>query len=65
MKDITVNDAEWLGSWLAQLSDHQLADAFRAANYTPAQVNLLVSTVRTRANELLNLKPAGRVGQVR
>ena len=65
MKDITVNDAEWLGSWLAQLSDRQLADAFRAANYTPAQVNLLASTVRTRANELLNLRPMERVGQVR
>jgi hypothetical protein len=63
MKDITVNDAEWLGSWLSQLSDRQLADAFRAANYTPAQVNLLVSTVRTRANELLNLRPMERVGQ--
>ncbi len=65
MKDITVNDAEWIGSWLAQLSDRQLGDAFRAANYTPAQVNLLVSTVRTRANELLNLKPMERIGQVR
>jgi hypothetical protein len=65
MKDITVNDAEWLGSWLSQLSDRQLADAFRAANYTPAQVNLLVSTVRTRANELLNLRPMERVGQAR
>jgi hypothetical protein len=65
MKDITVNDAEWLGSWLAQLSDQQLADAFRAANYTPAQVNLLVSTVRTRANELLHLRPMERVSQVR
>ena len=65
MKDVTVNDAEWLGSWLAQLSDRQLADAFRAANYTPGQINLLVSTVRIRANELLNLKPMDRVGQVR
>ena len=65
MKDITVNDAEWLGSWLAQLSDRQIADAFRAANYTPAQVNLLVSAVRTRANELLNLRPSERIGQTR
>ncbi|HEX3252387.1 MAG TPA: hypothetical protein VHS05_23320, partial [Pyrinomonadaceae bacterium] len=35
MKDITVDDAIWIGSWLAQLNDNQIRDAFRAANYTP------------------------------
>src|SRR5215216_4198305 len=35
MKDIDVEDAQWMGSWLSQLSDRQLRDAFRAANYRP------------------------------
>jgi hypothetical protein len=65
LKDITVNDAEWLASWLTQLSDQQLADAFRAANYTPSQVNVLVSVVRQRADELLNLRPSDRIGRTR
>lgn len=65
LNDITVSDAEWLGSRLAQLSDRQLADAFRAANYTPAQVNLLVSAVRRRTDELIHLRPAEQIGRIR
>src|SRR6185437_10433581 len=41
MKDITVADAIWLGTQLSQLSNQQLADAFRAANYRPDQIELL------------------------
>jgi hypothetical protein len=62
MKDITVNDAVWIGSWLAQLSDDQVRDAFRAANYTPDQVDLLTRTVRARTNELLSLRPNIQIG---
>lgn len=65
LNNISVADATWLGGWIAQLSDRQLADAFRAANYTPSQVNLLVSAIRRRGDELLNLRPAERIGQVR
>ncbi|HEY6660590.1 MAG TPA: hypothetical protein VI031_05600, partial [Pyrinomonadaceae bacterium] len=65
MKDIAVQDAQWMGSWLAQLSDHQLRDAFRAANYTPSQINLLVSEVRERTNELLSLRPNLQIGRRR
>ena len=57
MKDIRVDDALWIGSLLSQLSDQQLRDAFRAANYTPGQVNLLVREVRERTNELVSLRP--------
>ena len=63
--NISVRDAEWVAAFLAQLSDHQLQDAFRAANYTPAQVNLLTQTVRYRSNELLNLRPSERLSKNR
>ena len=62
MKDITVDNAVWMGSWLAQLSEDQVRDAFRAANYTPAQVDLLTRTVRARTQELLSLRPNIQIG---
>src|SRR6201988_2391978 len=62
MKDITVDDAVWMGSLLSQLSDQQVRDAFRAANYTPAQVDLLTRTVRARTSELLSLRPNIQIG---
>ena len=62
MKDITVDDAVWMGSLLSQLSDRQVRDAFRAANYTPAQVDLLTRAVRARTNELVSLRPNIQIG---
>src|SRR5258705_13071814 len=35
---ITIEQAKWLGSWLSRLSDKQISDAFRAANYTPEEI---------------------------
>src|SRR5215210_9519072 len=63
MKDIAVQDAQWMGSWLSQLSERQLSDAFRAANYTPSQINLLVREVRERTSELLSLRPGVQIGR--
>jgi hypothetical protein len=63
MKDITVNDAQWMGGLLSQLTDQQLRDAFRAANYQPNQINLLARTVRERTNELLSLRPNVQIGR--
>lgn len=63
MKDIRIHDAQWVGSLLSQLSDRQIRDAFRAANYTPSQINLLASEVRERTNELLSLRPAVQIGR--
>ena len=63
MKDITIQDAQWMASWLSQLSDGQLRDAFRAANYRPDEVNLLARTVRERTNELLSLRPNVQIGR--
>ena len=55
--DVTVNDARWLASWLNRLSDEQLKDAFRAANYSPEEVNQLSAAVRARINALANISP--------
>jgi hypothetical protein len=63
VKDISIQDAQWLGSLLAQLSDRQLRDAFRAANYSPSQINLLAGEVRERTSELLSLRPGVQIGR--
>jgi len=65
MKNIDVRDAQWLSGWLSQLSDQQLRDAFRAANYRPDQINMLARTVRERTNELLYLRRAEEIGSLR
>ncbi len=54
--DITVEQARWIGGLLARLSDRQIGDAFRAANYTPAQVRALSRAFRERVNELARLR---------
>jgi hypothetical protein len=56
LADITTDDAKWIGSLLARLSDRQIEDAFRAANYGAEDVTLLTGEVRSRINELVNLK---------
>ena len=53
--DIGVDEARWIGSLLSRLSDRPIADAFRAANYTPEEVRLLAGAVRARINELVSV----------
>jgi ribonuclease I len=53
--DITVEHARWMGERLAQLSDDQIRDAFRAANYSAAEIETLAKAVRARINELAAL----------
>lgn len=60
--NISVSDAEWIATLLSQLTDRQLTDAFRAANYSPAQINLLKATIRNRTEELLSLHPNVQIG---
>jgi hypothetical protein len=52
---ISVADAKWIGSLLAQLSDQQIEDAFRAADFTPEERQMLVAEVKDRINQLVNL----------
>jgi hypothetical protein len=54
--DLRVEEAAWLGGLLSQLSDRQIGDAFRAANYAPAEVSLMTGAVRARINELANIR---------
>ena len=61
--DITVGDAQWIGGLLSQLSTNQIRDAFRAANYTPAEVELLTNEVKERTNEIVRLRSDQRMGK--
>ncbi|HEY0386111.1 MAG TPA: hypothetical protein VGC64_08865 [Pyrinomonadaceae bacterium] len=62
-KNITVEDARWLGGLLSRLSDRQIMDAFRAANYNSAEVRLLTDAVRRRIKELSRL-PISRLASL-
>ena len=55
MRGVTVEDARWLGAKLAGLSDRQIEDAFRAANYGPEEVRTLAAAVRQRIDELVGI----------
>ena len=55
LERVTVEQAKWIGSLLAQLSDQQLQDAFRAANFEPEEIQMLTKEVRARIEQLVNL----------
>lgn len=57
-EDISVGDVKWIAAQLSRLSDQQISDAFRAANYDQAETAILASAVRARINELVNLPPS-------
>ena len=48
-------DAKWMGGLLAELSDAQIRDAFRAAGYSPQEVDGFSSVVESRIAELNRL----------
>lgn len=52
LSDVTVEDGRWLADLLNQLSDKQIEDAFRAANYSSADVALLSRSVKSRIRAL-------------
>jgi hypothetical protein len=52
---ITVADAKWIGGLLSQLTDQQLQDAFRAGDFKPEEIDILVPALRDRINQLVNL----------
>src|SRR5690349_3049437 len=54
-KGLTVADAQWLSNLLKRLSDDQIKDAFRAANYSAEDVDLLAGAFRERINALAKL----------
>jgi hypothetical protein len=52
LRDITSEDARWLVGRLNQLSDRQIEDAFRAANYTDEEITVLTESVKRRIRAL-------------
>jgi hypothetical protein len=52
LNDITRAQGRWLADLLVQLTDDQIANAFRAANYPAADVELLARSVKNRIRAL-------------
>ena len=59
--NLTVADARWVANLFKRLSDEQIKDAFRSANYTPEEVDMLAGALKTRIAALEN--PAGAVAK--
>ena len=55
LDNITVEQAKWISGILSQLSEQQIRDAFRAANYSPEEIESLTRTVMARIGELAKL----------
>jgi hypothetical protein len=53
--NISIADSRWLSNLLGRLSDEQIKDAFRAANYSAEDVEELSSAFRERINTLAAL----------
>ena len=54
-KHIPRGDAKWLGQELGRLSDSQIRDCFRAAGYTPDEIDGYAKTVQKRIQQLNSL----------
>jgi hypothetical protein len=50
-QDITIDDGRWLAKLLNQLSYQQITDAFRAANYSEQEIEILSRSVQKRIVE--------------
>jgi len=54
-KHIPRQDAKWVGTLLAQLSDKQIQDAFRAGGYSSEEAAQYADVVKHRIAELERL----------
>ena len=52
MRGITVEQGRWLADLLDRLSDEQIRDAFRAANYSQTDIDTYARAARRRIDEL-------------
>jgi hypothetical protein len=52
VKDIPIAHARWLGKLLRPLSDEQIRDCFRAAGYSPQEVEGYAASVKERIRDL-------------
>lgn len=53
-RGFTVSQARWLSGLLGSLRDEQIRDAFRAANYSPAEITVFTTAVKNKISELEN-----------
>ena len=58
MNKVPLDHAAWIGSQLAQPSDDQFHDSFRAAGHNRATTEAYVRALRSRINELNQLRDA-------
>lgn len=65
MKHFTIADARWLAGLLTKLSERQIHDAFRAANYSDADVRLLTHAVKDRIGQLARASGDPRLANIR
>jgi len=65
MHQVPVSDAAWIGAKLAQLSDEQLRDAFRAAGYDRNTQDAYARAVRNRINQLNRLRDSELASRAR
>lgn len=56
LEGVTVENARWMGNLLGRLSDKQLSDAFHAGGFSDSEVTTYLRAIRSRINELKNLK---------
>jgi len=54
-RNIPREDARWMGKLLARLSPAQIRDAFRAAGYSPSEIEAFASIVERRIELLTDL----------
>ena len=55
VQHIPRTDVTWIGELLAQLSDTQIGDAFRAAGFSAQEVDAFTATIRARITQLSRL----------
>ena len=60
-----IGDARWLAGLLSQLSETQIRDAFRAANYSNRDIDLLTRAVMSRISQLEAAGSANRLAGLR
>jgi hypothetical protein len=60
MKSIPVEDARWIGYLLSRLSDDQIRDAFKAANYDDVTTEGFIRALRDRIDQLNSLASSPR-----
>jgi hypothetical protein len=64
MRHIPAENARWMGSQLARLSDDQLRDAFRAAGYDNSTMEGFIKVLRARINQLAQLASSSQSAAV-